>query len=128
MNFHSPQINLYVEDLAKSKAFYESLGFKTTFTAEIDGLAVHHELVLEGFTLGIATKESAVDIHGLAPGGNSGCELVFWVDDADRAVTFLIEKGAKRLSEPHDFLNHRLRAGWIKDPDGNPIQLVCKRA
>ncbi|EST10811.1 VOC family protein [Sporolactobacillus laevolacticus] len=127
MEFKAPQINLYVDDLEASRAFYEHLGFKVNFTAEIDGNAVHHELLLDGFTLGIATKESTKEIHGLTPGKNSGSELVFWVKNTDTAIHYLMEKGAALLSEPHDFLDHRLRAGWVQDPDGNPIQIVCKK-
>lgn len=32
--------------------------------------------------------------------------------------------GAPLLSPAHDFLNGELRAAWIADPDGNPIQVV----
>jgi hypothetical protein len=28
---------------------------------------------------------------------------------------------------PHDFLDGELRAGWLTDPDGNPIQIVRRR-
>lgn len=126
MNFKSPQINLYVNNLEKSKVFYQQLGFTQTFAAEIDGITVHCELVLDGFKLGIATKESTKEIHGLTPGENMGCEIVVWTEDADSAIKYLIENGATMLSEPHNFLND-LRSGWVQDPDGNPIQIVCKR-
>ncbi|EBK2059986.1 VOC family protein [Paenibacillus timonensis] len=127
MKFKTPQINIYVDDLEASRTFYEKLGFTLTFTAEIEGKAVHHELMLEGFKLGIATKESTLEIHGIKPGSNSGCEIVFWTEDTDSAFHYLLENGAKMLSKPHDFLNNKLRAGWVEDPDGNPIQIVCKR-
>ncbi|WP_409294909.1 VOC family protein [Peribacillus sp. SCS-26] len=125
MKFSTPQVNLYVEDLEKSRAFYERLGFEHRFTAEIGGKETHHEFVLDGFTLGIATKESARDVHGLSPGKNEGCEIVLWTEDSDAAIEFLAEHGVTILSEPADFLN--LRAGYIQDPDGNPIHIVCKR-
>lgn len=35
MKFKIPQINLYVSNLEASKTFYEKIGFKRTFTAEI---------------------------------------------------------------------------------------------
>ncbi|MBO8170550.1 MAG: VOC family protein [Bacillaceae bacterium] len=126
MKFKTPQINIYVENLEVSRAFYEKLGFKLNFTAEINGKAVHHELLLDGFNLGIATKEAVENIHGLKPGNNSGCELVLWTEDTDSAIQYLLENGAALLSKPHDFLD-QLRAGWVQDPDGNPIQVVCKR-
>ncbi|MCO7126984.1 VOC family protein [Sporolactobacillus shoreicorticis] len=126
MKFKTPQINLYVENLDVSKAFYEKLGFTLTFTATIEDQAVHHELQMDGFTLGIATKDSAREVHGLIPGANSGCELVVWTENTDSAIHYLLKNGAQLLSEPHDFLGH-LRSGWIRDPDGNPIQVVCKK-
>lgn len=126
MKFETPQVNLYVEDLELSRKFYELIGFRVNFTAEIDGKAVHHEMVLDGFTLGVATRESARKDHGLNPGKNSGSEIVLWTEDTDEAVRFLLEGGASMLSEPHDFLNGKLRVGWVADPDGNPIQVVSK--
>lgn len=127
MEFRTPQVNLYVEDLEVSRRFYEKLGFQISFTAEIAGKLVHQELLLDGFHLGIATKESTNRMHGLRPGTNSGCEIVLWTDDTDAAIQYLLDNGAVILSEPHDFLDGRLRAGWVRDPDGNPIQIVCRK-
>ncbi|WP_312094361.1 VOC family protein [Niallia sp.] len=126
MNFKSPQIILYVHDLEKSKEFYQKLGFTQNFVAEIDGKPVHYELLLDGFNLGIATKESAHEVHGLTPGKNMGCEIVLWTEDTDSAIQYIIENGATLMSEPHNFFKD-LRAGWVQDLDGNPIQIVCKR-
>lgn len=126
MKFSSPQVNLYVDDLDGSRTFYEKLGFELKFTAEIEGKEAHHELRLDGFTLGIATKESTKQVHGLNPGKNSGSEMVLWTEDTDLAIQFLVENGATMLSEPHDFLD-KLRSGWVQDPDGNPIQIVSER-
>lgn len=126
MKFNSPQINLYVESLEVSRKFYEKLGFKVNFTAEIAGKAVHHELMLDGWNLGIATKKSAREVHVLNPDKNSGCEIVLWTDDTDAAIQYLSEIGATMLSEPHDFLDNKLRSGWVQDPDGNPIQIVSR--
>lgn len=126
MKFSTPQVNLYVENLETSRKFYERIGFMATFTAEIGGRAVHHEMVLDGFKLGVATGESARKEHGLNPGKNSGSEIVLWAGDTDEAIRFLLEGGAGMLSEPHDFLGGKLRVGWVTDPDGNPIQVVSK--
>lgn len=125
VTFHSPQINLYVEDLDVSKKFYSKLGFAVTFEAIIEETVTHYEMKLDGFNLGIATKKSAKDVHGLNPGKNSGSELVLWVEDTDKAYDYLINLGGKGSSEPHDFLGH-LRSAWVEDPDGNPIQIVSK--
>jgi hypothetical protein len=88
--------------LTISKSFYEKLGFKLNFTATIEGEAVHHELLLDGFNLGIATKESTRKIHGLNPGKNSGCEIVLWTEDTDQAIQYILENGATLLSNGYD--------------------------
>ncbi|WP_158587406.1 VOC family protein [Neobacillus notoginsengisoli] len=128
MKFKNPHIIYYVENLDESRNFYKRLGFKVSFTANVRGKAVHHELLLDGFNLGIATKETAKEEHGLTPGRNAGCELVLWVDDTDLAIEYVIENGATLLSPPHNFLDNKLRSGWVQDLDGNPIQLVSKNS
>jgi glyoxylase I family protein len=127
--FQSPQINLYVADLEASVRFYRDLlGFAETFRAHEDGAAVHVELRLDGFTLGVADASAAARMHGLTPGsGHPQAELVVWTDDVDAAFSALSDGGATAISEPHDFLDS-LRSAWVADPDGNPVQLVMRRA
>ena len=89
---------------------------------------MHIELRLDGFTLGIATIEAAKEHHGLRRGGEGRwIEIVLWTDDTDAALKALVAKGAPLLSPPHDFLDGQLRAAWVADPDGNPVQLVQRR-
>lgn len=124
---HSPMINLYSQDLPRAVSFYADLGFVETFRTPTSGPPAHVELRLDGFTLGIATVEAAKE-HGLRPNGEGrSVEIVLWTDDTDAAVKALTAQGAPLLSEAHDFLEGRLRSGWIADPDGNPIQLVQQK-
>jgi catechol 2,3-dioxygenase-like lactoylglutathione lyase family enzyme len=126
--FRSPLINIYSRDLAKAQSFYASLGFKETFRTPPTGNPIHVELQLDGFKLGIATIESAQQGHGLATGGEGRwIEVVLWTDDTDAAIERLTAAGAPVLSPAHDFLDGRLRAGWVADPDGNPIQIVQRK-
>ena len=126
--FRAPMINLYSRDLSRSAAFYAQLGFVETFRTPEIGDPVHIELALDGFTLGIATIEAAKEHHSLRPGGEGRwIEIVLWTDDTDAAVNTLVANGAPLLTPAHDFLDGALRAAWIADPDGNPIQLVQKR-
>jgi len=123
--FRSPMINLYSRDLSRAAAFYSDLGFVETFRTPESGNPVHIELTLDGFILGIASIEAAKEHHGLRPGGEGRwIEIVLWTDDTDAAVSSLSAKGAPLLTPAHDFLDGALRAAWIADPDGNPIQLV----
>jgi len=118
-------INLYSRDLPRAVAFYSELGFIESFRTPASGKAVHVELTKDGFTLGIATMEAAQEHHSLRPGGEGRwIEIVLWTDDADAALNALVARGARLLSPAHDFLDGKLRAGWIADPDDNPIQLV----
>jgi catechol 2,3-dioxygenase-like lactoylglutathione lyase family enzyme len=121
-------INLYSRDLPRAVAFYLGLGFVETFRTPASGEMVHVELKLDGFTLGIATIEAARAHHGLRPEGEGRwIEMVLWTDDTDAALDALVTKGAPLLSPAHDFLDGKLRAAWVADPDGNPIQLVQRR-
>lgn len=126
--FSAPMINLYSHDLPRAVAFYSGLGFVESFRTPATGKPVHVELTKDGFTLGIATIEAAKQVHGLRPEGKGRwIEIVLWTDDTDGAVKALVAKGAPLLSPAHDFLDGKLRAAWIADPDGNPIQLVQRR-
>lgn len=121
-------INLYSRDLFRAAAFYAELGFIETFRTPAVGEPVHIELTLDGFTLGIATIEAAKQHHDLQPRGEGRwIEIVLWTDDTDAALNTLVVKGAPLLSPAHDFLDGALRAAWIADPDGNPVQLVQRK-
>ena len=115
-------------DLARAAAFYAKLGFVETFRTPATGEPAHIELKLDGFTLGIATIEAAREHHGLNPEGEGRwIEIVVWTDDTDAALSALVGKGAPLLSPAHDILDGKLRAAWIADPEGNPIQLVQRK-
>jgi predicted enzyme related to lactoylglutathione lyase len=126
--FKTPLINLYSRDLARAAAFYSHFGFVETFRTPSSGEPVHVELTLDGFRLGIATLGAAHAQHGLRPEGEGrGIEIVLWTDDTDSAVACLVDRGADVLAPPHDFLDGKLRSAWIRDPDGNPVQLVQRK-
>lgn len=127
--FRAPQINLYSRDLPRSIAFYQQFGFVESFRTPAKGPPDHIELKLDGFTLGIATLEAATSQHGLHPGGDGHwIEIVLAADDVDKRVKELVAKGARLISAPHDFAGGAIRAGWIADPDGNPVQLYKQKA
>ncbi len=129
MSFRNPQVNLYVADPETAAGFYSTLfGFMESFRTPRSGPPKHVELRLEGFVLGLASREAARDAHGLDPGaGAPQAELVVWTDALEDDYRGLLDKGARSLREPHDF-GGALRAAWIADPDGNPIQVVQKIA
>lgn len=125
--YRTPMINLYTRDIVRSVAFYQGLGFVETFRTPKEGMPVHVEVSLEGFTVGIATVEAAMADHGLKPNLNGrAIEIVLWTDDVDPAFADLTAAGSRILSPPHDFLDN-LRVAWVTDPDDNPLQLVQHR-
>lgn len=124
-HFKSPMINLYSRDLPRAALFYSQLGFTETFRTPDSGEPVHIEMTLDGFMLGIATLDAAEQHHKLRPAGEGRwIEIVLWTGNTDEALRALVDAGAKLLSPAHDFLDGQLRAAWVADPDGNPIQLV----
>ncbi len=126
--FREPQVNLYVADVEVSVGFYRDLfGFRETFRTPERGAPIHVEMRLGTLILGVAAIGSVRKIHGLAVGGGPPrAEVVVWTADVDQAFATLTAKGARALSAPHDFLD-ALRAAWVADPDGNPVQIVARR-
>jgi predicted enzyme related to lactoylglutathione lyase len=125
--FRRPAINIYSHDVMRLVRFYENLGFRETFRTPKDGEPVHVEVVLDDFTVGIADVEAARRDHGLSPNlAGRPVEIVLWSEDVDADYVRMTQEGAPSLSPPHAFLSD-LRAAWVADPDGNPIQLVQHR-
>jgi catechol 2,3-dioxygenase-like lactoylglutathione lyase family enzyme len=124
-----PQINLYVADIEASQRFYRDLcGFTEVFRTPQEGEPIHVEMRLGGLILGVATMDSARQLHGLSmDAGPPRAEVVLWTDDVDGVYQRKTASGARALSEPHDFLSN-LRSAWVADPDGNPVQLVMRRS
>jgi glyoxylase I family protein len=71
----------------------------------------------------VAPREMQVNEGG---GDRPRAEVVLWTDDVDAAYAHAVERGATPLAAPHDFLGS-VRAGWVADPEGNPVELVMRR-
>jgi hypothetical protein len=52
-------------------------------------------------------------------------EVVLWTEDVDQAYAELIAAGVPAMRAPHDFLGF-LRAAWVMDPEGNPVEIVTR--
>jgi catechol 2,3-dioxygenase-like lactoylglutathione lyase family enzyme len=129
IKFTDPAINYYVEDVERTVRFYvEHFGFVETFRTPKQGKPIHVEVKLGSLILGLASKDAGRTMHGLplGPGGFPRAELVVWTDNVDDAYAMLMEKGVPSVSAPHDFLSS-LRAAWVMDPDGNPVEIVSRR-
>lgn len=130
IRFTDPAINYYVEDVEIAVRFYvEHFGFVETFRTPKQGKPIHVEVSLGPLILVLASKEAGQTMHGLplGPGGFPRAELVVWTENVDEAYAMLIENGVPSVSAPHDFLSS-LRAAWVMDPDGNPVEIVSRLA
>ena len=126
--FTDPQVNYYVDDVEVAVRFYvENFGFIETFRTPKEGKPDHVEVKLGGLILGLASKEAGKSQHGLplGSGGFPKAEIVLFTGDVDAVYAMLIEKGVPSISAPHDFLG-MLRAAWVMDPDGNPVEIVSR--
>ena len=77
--------------------------------------------------LGMAGIDAAREMHGIDVGGERPrAEVALWTDDVDAAYEQAVAGGARPLAAPHDFLGS-VRAAWVADPEGNPVELVMRR-
>ena len=53
--------------------------------------------------------------------------LVVWSEDVDEAYGNLVAAGVPALQPPHDIGNGN-RNALLRDPDGNLVEIVSKRA
>ena len=115
------QIALTVADVGRSTAFYrDALGLPFLFSAG-PNLAF---LDVGGVRLMLATPES-----GFTPGASS--MLYFRVTDIDAAHARLAERGVAFPGVPHMIAampDHDLWLDEFRDPDGNPLALMCEKA
>ena len=122
-------VNLYTRDIEAGLRFYRDLlGTRETFRTPKEGTPEHVELTLNGFGLGLGTVEAAKRVHGVdASPGSPAMVVVVWTDDVDRAFEQLTASGTPVVQPPHDTGN-RNRNALLRDPDGNLVELVGKRA
>ena len=111
---------LYVEDLARSRAFYEGV---LGFAFRMEGVG-YVEFAVENVKFGLYERGRLPELVGtsdLPTGG--GMELVLLVDDVDREAERLRRAGIGLLSAPRDRpWGHRTI--HVRDPDGHVIELA----
>ena len=115
------QIALTVSDVGRAITFYrDALGLPFLFSAG-PNLAF---LDVGGVRLMLAGPEGS-----FTPGASS--MLYFTVADIEAAHTVLAGRGVTFPSEPHFIAampDHDLWLDEFRDPDGNPLALMCEKA
>jgi catechol 2,3-dioxygenase-like lactoylglutathione lyase family enzyme len=125
MGLTGAQVNLYADDPDRLATFYAGLGMAEGYRFPPTGPAHIVELRVDGFTLGLLSRQAMTDIARLPSPRVAGAqaEIVLWCDDADTAHAAAIAAGAPSLSPCEDY-NARLKGGWIADPEGNRVKFV----
>jgi lactoylglutathione lyase len=114
---------LLVDDYASCFRFYRDvMGFPVTFGDEESGYAAFDAGA--DVSLALFVRQYQTD-HVGAPAAASGDKvaIIFEVDDVDAAIEELRGRGAPVSAEPADRTDWGIRVGYIRDPDGNLLEL-----
>lgn len=125
--FKNHLYNILTSNIKESLRFYHDLlGSTETFRTPEQGPPDHVEMEIGRLNLAVSTLEALKRDHGLTGGGGPPRgEVVLWVHDVDKALSWLNVRGARTLSPPHNFTG-TLRGAWVADSEGNPVQLVAR--
>ncbi|TML12417.1 MAG: VOC family protein [Actinobacteria bacterium] len=111
-------ITLFVEDPARSKAFYEQV-FDAPVVYEDESSAAFR---FENTIVNLLARPAAHEL--IAPAGVGGPEtgtrfqLTIWVEDANAVVADIAERGVELLNGPID-REWGMRTAAFTDPDGH---------
>src|SRR3954469_10735966 len=111
--FKTPQIVLFAKDLARLADFYRALGFTEVFRTPSEGPAIHVDLVMDGYRLGLASEASTRDDHGLDPVSGQRAAVILWTEDTPAAYARLRAVGATPVKAPEPWLG-RLLIAWAQ--------------
>ncbi len=127
--FKTGFVNLYTNDIQAALRFYgDLLGFVETFRTPTEGAPEHVELELGTFGLGLGTVEAGKRVHGVdSTPGSPAMVVVLWAEDTDAAFARLVAAGTPVVQPPHD-TGSRNRHALFRDPDGNLVEVVARRA
>jgi len=116
---------LLVSDFAACVSFYRDV-LGLPLRVEVPG-EVYAEFDAGEALLGLYRDDLMASVlQAEAPTGASAEDaavLSFEVEDVDLTYTELVERGATPAGEPHDETTWFMRVAYIRDPDGNLIEI-----
>ena len=115
-------ICLLVQNLDRSVAFYEALGFEEVKRAPIRDEAINVFMGLpgDGDRLEL-TYNHGVDSYELGTGYN---HIALTVDDIESTLANLAEQGIEPEKPPYQVREGGSRLCFVRDPDGYRIELL----
>ncbi len=112
--------------------FYRDvLGLRPSWGDENDAyasFAQEGKLVLALFRRQEMAKVVGTSDLPLNPPAQDHTVLVFQVPDVDAAVLQLEQQGVEFVAEPADFADWGVRSAYLRDPDGNLVELYSDLA
>jgi len=111
-------ITLFVDDAARSKAFYEQAFGLTAIFEDESSVAFKFENTIVNLLARPAARELVEPATVASPGTGSSFQLTIWVDDADAACAELRSRGVTLVNGPID-REWGMRTACFADPDGH---------
>ena len=111
-------ITLFVDDPARSKAFYEQAFGLTAIFEDESSVAFKFENTIVNLLARPAARELIEPATVASPGAGSSFQLTIWVDDADAACAELRSRGVSLVNGPID-REWGMRTACFADPDGH---------
>lgn len=115
-----------VTDPAKSRAFYEALGFR--FSSEMD-IVRNGELEATNYFFSIGDQENVLELTFNHDGrtydlGTGYGHIALAVDDLDETLARLHDQGIDPEREPYRVREGGSRICFVRDPDEYRIELI----
>jgi lactoylglutathione lyase len=118
-----------VTDPAKSRAFYEALGFR--FSSEMD-IVRNGELEATNYFFAIGDQENVLELTYNHDGrtyeiGTAYGHIAIGVDDLDGTLAQLGKQGIEPERPPYQVVEGGSRICFVRDPDDYRIELIGVR-
>jgi lactoylglutathione lyase len=118
-----------ITDPAKSRVFYEALGFR--FSSEMD-IVRNGELEATNYFFSIGDRENVLELTFNHDGrtyemGTAYGHIAIGVDDLDGTLAQLAEQGIEPERPPYQVTEGGSRICFVRDPDDYRIELIERR-